>query len=81
MQFSTLTISDGCGKTILTTEHWEHDGWAGRGDALLIYLLQRRGSFRVDERDLLPGHPVYERLKQRLWAEWEESRLRVAAEG
>ena len=47
-------------------EDWLHDGWTGRGDALLIYLLQRRGPFRVDERDLVPGHPVYERLK----AEW-----------
>ncbi len=62
-------------------EGWEHDGSAGRGDALLIYLLQRRGSFRVDERDLVPGHPVYERLKERLRAEWEEGRLRHSGGG
>ena len=58
------------------TERWDHDGWAGRGDALLIYLLQRRGPFRVDERDLVPGHPVYERLK----TEWEVGKLRGVSE-
>ena len=48
---------------------WDHDGWTGRGDALLIYLLQRRGSFRIDERDLVPGHPVYDRLRGEFHAE------------
>jgi len=44
-------------------EGWDHAGWQGRSDALLICLLQRRGPFRIDERDLVPGHPVYERLR------------------
>ena len=48
-------------------EGWDYDGWEGRGNGLLIYLLGRRRGFRVDQRDLVPGHPVYDRLK----AGWE----------
>ncbi|WP_246034415.1 hypothetical protein [Qipengyuania marisflavi] len=38
-------------------------GWAGRGNGLLIYLLGLRTAFRVDERAIVPGHPLYERIR------------------
>ncbi len=44
-------------------EDWDFNGWTGRGDGLLLYLLQRRSAFRIDERDIVPGHPVYERIR------------------
>ena len=47
-------------------------GWKGRANGLLIYLLRLRSAFRIDERDLRPGHPVYERLKAE-WAAAEEA--------
>ncbi|MEW4447605.1 hypothetical protein [Qipengyuania sp. JC766] len=43
-------------------------GWAGRGNGLLIYLLRRRTSWRVDEREIVPGHPVYERIRAEVLA-------------
>ncbi|WP_305095616.1 hypothetical protein [Croceibacterium aestuarii] len=46
-------------------------GWAGRGNGLLIYLIGRRGPFKVDERDLVPGHPVYERIRAEVLADAE----------
>jgi hypothetical protein len=50
-------------------ERWNHDGWLGRGDALVMFLIARRGSYRVDERELVPGHPVYERIRAEVLAE------------
>ena len=44
-------------------------GWGGRGNGLLIYLLNRRSAFRVDEREIRPGHPVYERIRAEVLAE------------
>ncbi|WP_194955781.1 hypothetical protein [Tsuneonella amylolytica] len=44
-------------------EDWDFDGWAGRGDALLLYLMQRRTAWRIDEREIVPGHPFYERIR------------------
>ena len=41
----------------------------GRGDALLIQLLRTRTGFRVDERDVVPGHPLYERIRAEVLAE------------
>lgn len=51
---------------------WDDDplkGWKGRGDALLIYLIRLRTEGRLDERDLVPGHPVYERIRAEVLAE------------
>ena len=62
-------------------ESWDFDGWEGRGNGLLIYLLQRRRGFRVDERDLVPGHPVYDRLKAGWEAEAREGSGEHAAAG
>jgi len=39
------------------------------GDAMLAFVLQHRSRFRVDERDLVPGHPVYERIRAEVLAE------------
>ncbi|WP_067677463.1 hypothetical protein [Tsuneonella dongtanensis] len=50
-------------------EDWDFDGWTGRRDALLIYLIRLRSAFRIDERDLVPGHPVYERIRGEVLAE------------
>ena len=44
-------------------------GSSGRGDAVLIGVLRHRSAFRVDERDLVPGHPVYERIRAEVLAE------------
>jgi hypothetical protein len=44
------------------------DGWRGRGDALLIYLLQHRTRFRVDARDIVPGHPIYQHIRAEVLA-------------
>ncbi|MFK4004134.1 hypothetical protein [Qipengyuania sp. NPDC077563] len=43
-------------------------GWGGRGNGLLIYLLNRRSAFRVDEREIRPGHPIYERIRAEVLA-------------
>jgi hypothetical protein len=51
---------------------WNGDplsGWKGRGDGLLIYLIHHRTPWRLDERDLVPGHPVYERIRAEILAE------------
>lgn len=51
---------------------WDDDplsGWKGRGDGLLIYLIHYRTPWRLDERDLVPGHPVYERIRAEVLAE------------
>lgn len=44
-------------------------GSPARGDAVLIGVLRHRSGFRVDERDLVPGHPVYERIRREVLAE------------
>ncbi len=49
-------------------------GWGRRGNGLLIYLLNLRSAFRVDERDLRPGHPVYERIRREVLDELERKR-------
>lgn len=40
-----------------------------RGGAVLMAVLRHRSGFRVDERDLVPGHPVYERIRAEVLAE------------
>ena len=45
-------------------EDWDFDGWKGRGNGLLAYLIELRTRFRVDERDVVPGHPLYERIRR-----------------
>ncbi len=45
-------------------EDWDFDGWTGRADGLLIYLLRLRSAFRIDEREVVPGHPLYERIRR-----------------
>ena len=46
------------------------DGGLGdRGNSMLCFVLERRSRFRVDERDLVPGHPVYERIRAEVLAE------------
>jgi len=45
---------------------FDHDaslGWDGRTDGLLMFLMARHGAMKLDERDLVPGHPVYERIR------------------
>lgn len=44
-------------------ENWDFAGWKGRGHGLLIYLIHLRTRFRVDEREIVPGHPIYERIR------------------
>ncbi|MGX7951689.1 hypothetical protein ACWPM1_03900 [Tsuneonella sp. HG249] len=39
------------------------------GDAMLCFVLRQRSRFRIDERDLVPGHPVYERIRGEVLAE------------
>lgn len=43
-------------------------GSSGRGDAVLISVLRQRWGSRVDERDIVPGHPVYERIRHEVLA-------------
>lgn len=38
-------------------------GWGGRGNGLLIYILNLRRSFRIDEHDIVPGHWLYGRIR------------------
>lgn len=52
-------------------------GWGGRGNGLLIYLLNRRSAFRVDEREIRPGHPIYERIRAEVLAEAKGEALRT----
>jgi hypothetical protein len=49
-------------------EEWDFDGWKGRVDGLLIYLIRLRSAFRIDEREIVPGHPVYERIRAEVLA-------------
>lgn len=58
-----------CALEIALREDWDFDGWTGRREGLLIYLLQRRSAFLVDERDVAPGHPLYERIRAEVLAE------------
>ena len=46
------------------------EAWEPSGNGMLCFLLRQRSQFRVDWRDLVPGHPVYDRLR----AEWEAER-------
>lgn len=39
------------------------------GDAMLRFVLAHRDRHRVDTRDLVPGHPVYERIRAEVLAE------------
>lgn len=43
-------------------------GWKGRADGLLIYLIGLRSAYRVDEREVVPGHPLYERIRAEVLA-------------
>lgn len=54
----------------LSPDHWRymHEGREGRGEALLLHVLRQRGGFSLDERDLVPGHPVYERIRAEVLA-------------
>lgn len=54
-------------------------GWGGRGNGLLIYLLNLRSAFRVDERDVLPGHPLYEKIRREVLAEAGSGRPQAPA--
>lgn len=51
----------------------DHSGFASgdpeRGDALLMHVLRHRSAWRVDVRDLAPGHPEYERIRVEVLAE------------
>lgn len=53
--------------------HCDYSGFASgspsRGDALLMHVLRHRSEWRVDVRDLVPGHPVYERIRDEVLAE------------
>ena len=40
----------------------------GRTDALLMFLMRHRSALRVDVRDLVPGHPEYERIRAEVLA-------------
>ena len=44
-------------------------GREGRGDALLLHVLRHRSAFKIDVRDIVPGHPVYERVAAEVLAE------------
>lgn len=50
---------------VLSPDHWAymHEGREGRGEALLLHVLRQRSGFMVDVRDLVPGHPAYERIR------------------
>lgn len=48
------------------------------GDAMLCFVLNHRSRFRVDQRDLVPGHPVYERIRAEVLAEEEEAAAAAA---
>ncbi len=59
---------------------FDHDpvsGWGGRGNGLLIYLLSLRRSFRFDERDIVPGHPLYERIRAEVLEQAQADRARL----
>ncbi len=36
---------------------------------MLCFVLQQRSRFRIDLRDIVPGHPVYESIKAEVLAE------------
>ncbi len=36
---------------------------SGGANAMLCFVLQHRSRFRLDERDVVPGHPLYERVR------------------
>lgn len=38
-------------------------------NGMLCFVLQQRSRFRVDVRDIVPGHPVYESIKAEVLAE------------
>lgn len=67
LQWGAMRLED-CALERALREDWDFDGWTGRGDALLLYLLQHRSAFRIDERDIVPGHPVYERIRAEVLA-------------
>lgn len=67
LQWGAMRLED-CALERALREDWDFDGWTGRGDALLLYLLRHRSAFRIDERDIVPGHPVYERIRAEVLA-------------
>jgi hypothetical protein len=67
LEWGTKRLED-CALERALREDWDFDGWTGRGDGLLIYRLQHRSAFRVDERDVVPGHPLYERIRAEVLA-------------
>lgn len=40
----------------------------GGANSMLCFVLAHRGGLRVDERDLVPGHPIYERIRAEVLA-------------
>lgn len=68
LKWGVLRLED-CALERALRDGWDFDGWTGRGDGLLIYLLQHRSAFRIDERDIRPGHPVYERIREEVLEE------------
>ena len=38
-------------------------------NSMLCFVLQQRSRHRVDVRDIVPGHPVYESIKAEVLAE------------
>ena len=46
----------------------ETSGFGGHGNAMLCFVLQHRSAHRVDMRDIVPGHPVYERIREEILA-------------
>ncbi|QKG71953.1 hypothetical protein [Erythrobacter mangrovi] len=52
------------------------NGYNSRANSLLAFVLSYRSRFKVDVRDLEPGHVVYERIRAEVLA--EEARKRRA---
>lgn len=64
-------ISD-CALERALSQH-DYSGFASgspwRGDALVMHILRHRSAYRVDVRDLVPGHLEYERIRCEVLAE------------
>ena len=45
-----------------------------RANSMLAWVLNYRGFMRVDARDVVPGHWLYEQIKERVLRELEEAR-------
>ena len=44
-------------------------GGLGDGDAMLMFVLRHRSQHLVDAREVGPGHPLYERIREEVLAE------------